>query len=246
MKKTLAELIKDMETMSDEDKQALLEKPLMDDDEIKPLAINKEKILKELKEAKIKLKNQKIDENDQELLTLIKNSGIMDKDELGTIVNSGTTELEKAQLKIKQTEGLYNKTLKDLESYKENFQSERQQRIAVAKNNAIIGELTKLNVNPDSMDILKSHFANKLNAQVGDDGNISIVSKEDDVTTANEVFKSWSETEQSKQFIKAPINTGGGSSSGSSGGQAKMTLAEIGKLSSRTERLTAMKENGYS
>lgn len=246
MKKTLAEIIKDMESMSDEEKQSLLEKPLMDDSEIQPLKINKDKILKELKEAKNKLKTQKIDENDKELLTLIKESGIMDKDELGNIVNSGTTELEKAQLTIKRLEAVNNKTLKDLETVNNNFQTERQQRLTVAKNNAIVGELSKLNVNPDSMDILKDHFSNKLNTIVGDDGSISVVSKDDDVTTASEVFKSWSETEQSKQFIKAPLNKGGGSNSGNSDGKTKMSLQEIGQLATREERLQAMADNGYS
>lgn len=243
-KKTLAQIMKDVESLSDEEKQKVLETEYMTDDDIQPLVTNKEKILKELKDAKERISKLKLDENDKALLTKIKESGIMDTDELDKIVNSGTTDLEKAQSTIKRLEAINNKLTKDSETYKNSFQSERQQRLDVAKKNIISGELAKLNVNPTSMDILQDHFSNKLAATVGEDGKISVVSKEDEITPAGDIFKSWSETEQSKQFIKAPINSGGGASGANGDSSSKLTLEQISKLPTREERTKAMADAG--
>ena len=148
-KQTLAQIIKAMEEMTDEEKQAILEQEYMTDTDIEPLVSNKDKLLKELKEAKNKLKSQKIDEKDKELFTLIKEYGIMEKDELSNIVTSGTSDLEKAQLDVKRLTAMNEKLLKESELIKGNFETERQQRLDVAKRNAINSELSKLNIIPE-------------------------------------------------------------------------------------------------
>jgi len=244
MKKTLAEIIKHAETLPEEEKQAYFEQPLMDDAEIAPLVQNKEKVLKELKETQLRLKNEKMSENDREKLTLLANSSIMETDELEKVLTSGTTDLEKASLKIRQLESQTKKFQSEAELYKTNFQSEQLKRLDVAKKQAIQGELSKLNVNPNSMDILESYFANKLNTHVGEDGTVSVVSAEDEFTPANEVLRTWSETEQSKQFIQAPINQGGGSNSGNDNVTGKLTLEQIALIPDQSTRLKAMADNG--
>jgi len=245
MKQTLAQIIKDMETMSDEEKQTVLETELMTNSDIEPLVSNKDKLLKELKDAKNKLKANKIDDNDKELLQLLNNYGIMQKEELDTLVSSGTNDLEKSQLDNKRLTAQLEKAMKDSELIKTNFESERGQRLAVAKKNAINSELSKLNIIPDSMDILTSYFDNKLTAQLSDDGSVSVVSSDDEVTGINDVFSTWSETEQSKNFIKAPTNNGGGANGTNAGaGGAKLTLEQIAEIPNQTERLKAMSDAG--
>jgi len=246
-KQTLAQIIKSLDEMTDDEKQSILEQEYMTNTDIEPLVSNKDKLLKELKDAKNKLKMEKIDENDRELLTLIKESGILDGEQLATIVNSGTTDLEKAQLDNKRLTAMNDKLKIDSELVKNNFEAERAQRLAVAKKNAINSELSKLNIIPDSMDILTSYFDNKLTAQLTDDGSVNVVSKEDEITGINDIFSTWSETEQSKNFIQAPNNTGAGASgAGNNGTGGTMTLEQISQLPNQSERLSAMAENGYA
>ena len=244
-KQTLAQIIKAMEEMGEEDKQSILEQEFMTNADIEPLVSNKDKLLKELKDAKTKLKANKMDENDTELLQLLKNYGIMQKEELDTIVSSGTSDLEKSQLDNKRLTAQLEKAMKDSELIKTSFESERTQRLATAKKNAINSELSKLNIIPDSMDILTSYFDNKLSANLSDDGSVNVVSNDDDITSINDVFSTWSETEQSKNFIKAPTNNGGGASGANgNGGGDKLTLEQIAQIPNQTERLKAMNDNG--
>ena len=245
MKKTIAELIKESEGLPEEERQAFLERPVMDDAEIAPLVQNKEKILSELKQTQNRLKNEKMSESDREKLTLLENSSIMGADELEKVLTSGTSDLDKATLKIKQLESQSKKFQSEAEIYRNNFQVEQQKRLDVAKKQAIQGELARLNVNPNSMDILESYFANQLNTHVGEDGTVSVVSASDEFTPATEVLRTWSETEQSKQFIQAPINQGAGSNSGNDSPSVKMSLEQISQIPDRNARLKAMQDNGY-
>ena len=246
VKQTLAEIIKSMESLSDEDKQAVLEQEYMTNKDIEPLVTNKDKLLKELKDAQKWKKENKIPETDRELLQLLNNYGIMGKDELDAIVTSGTNDLEKAQLDNKRLTAQLTQLSKESETIKGNFDAERKQRLAVAKQNAINSELSKLNIIPDSMDILTSHFDNKLTAQLSDDGSINVVSSDDEITSISDVFSTWSETSQSKNFIQAPVNTGGGASAtGDNSASGKMTLDQIAKIPDQGERLRLMNENGF-
>ena len=105
--------------------------------------------------------------------------------------------------------------------------------------NSILKALDELEFKQKSKDVLLSYFSSRASVR-NDDGNYNVVITGDDnlQSPAYDHIKSWSETEQAKMYLQAPINGGGGAKGGhGTGDYSKLSLTEKMKLAKENPAL---------
>ena len=169
--------------------------------------------------------------------------GIVDADDLDLKLamlegaEAKGTEMEKLQRRLEIIE-------KAAETDKKLAETERALRVSSEKKAQILSELKKAHVNDESFDYLMPYFNGLVKAE-DEDGKINLfVDTGDGPSPLNTFIETWSKTDNAKQFIKAPGNSGAGSTgAGGSGTAAETDLAKIEKLPP-AERMKAYKELG--
>jgi hypothetical protein len=181
------------------------------------------------------------------LTELFDKYGIVDTEDLGgklaTLAGSESklSDFDKLQREIE----IIKKSAKEAQ---DKADREKALRASSEKKAQIVQALKGAHVNDDSIDVLLSYFSEKAKVEEDGTGKINLIVDSDDGSSPFSSFvEEWSKTEQAKQFIKAPGNSGAGSGGpGRGGSYSGMTLEQIAEMPDRNERLKAMAELGNS
>lgn len=209
-------------------------------DEITGLANKNRELLGEI----VKLKNSK---KDDPLLTTLQKYAINDIEDLENVLSTTTTtkgkadEVERMAKRLERELDTERKakaeTEKALNSIKSRFHSAEKQR-------AILHSLAEHGIDESAHDILSVYFDRYAKVEEDENGNISILADDGAQSLPlRDYIKQWSTTDKAKNYIKAPVNAGGGTSTGSAQGN-KMTMEQIAQLTDPVQIAKALKENG--
>ena len=167
--------------------------------------------------------------------------GIIDaedlKAKLATLEKSEETasDHDKLQRRLEIVE----KAAKDAD---ERAKVEKALRADSEKRAQITSGMKGVHVNDASFDVLMPYFSQRAKVTESDNGTINLVVESDDGSSPfNSYIEEWSKTDNAKQFIRAPGNSGAGASGpGSGSNSGNMTMEEIARIPNRQERLKAM------
>jgi len=219
------------EALNEEQIQKLIDAKVKERLELETAGLveNKTKILNEKKRL------QESHEGLQNELSSIKSmyNELLEEKKRNNLKDSGSSE-EFVELQMKFDNATND--LKSLQAKLEEANAEKDTIIGKHQktllDSAILKGLDSVKVKSESKDVLLSYFTSRASVR-NDDGEYNVVMTGDDgiQKAPNDFIKSWSETEQAKMYIQAPINGGGGAKGGhGTGDYSKLSLTEKMKL----------------
>ena len=222
------------ELMADEAAKAELETELSDwakaqgykaPEDVEGLVKKKDELLHKIS----KLNRDQTTEEQRRILEVITELGVESAEDIEAALSKkngkGSEDFER-KLKRLQKEAEENKAL---------YERERQQRIAYAKDNAIIQALKEANIKDSAFDMAFAFFERLADVEESD-GKITVVAKDKDGLgpPIGSYIAEWSKTDAAKDYVRKPVNSGAGVTG--SGGESReasgktMTLSEFGQL----------------
>jgi len=193
--------------------------------EISGLKANKDAILAEKKELSTKVDDlsKKLDKIDFSEYNTLK-----EKAEKAELMGNGSPEdIADLQLSIKRVETERDAIKAELEA----AQSTNNNIKSKLVNGHIVTALTdgflRAGVSNETLDILKSAYSGRAEAQLKDDGSVDVLMKtpEGGLLPVKDWVDGWAKTPEAKNFIKASVTQGGGAiGSGIAGGKSKKDM----------------------
>jgi hypothetical protein len=207
-------------------------------DEVQGLINKRNELLDKVKA----LKNEK---NSDPLLTNLQKHGIYDVNDLESLLSTSPSgkKSDEIESKLKQFErelGQERKAKLELES---SLNKQRERFHNAEKQSAILKALGAAGIDESAHDILSVYFDRIAKVEEDDTGKLNILADDGEQSLGlHDYISKWSQTDKAKNYKKAPVNSGAGTSTGGKL-SPKMTMEEIALLPP-AEMVKALKENG--
>jgi len=196
-----------------------------------------------------KLKELKEQKNSNPLLTKLEKYAIYSEEDLEGVLSASSTSKGKAD-ETERTLKKYERELEILRKEKADYetlaQKTKERYFQSEKQKAILSSLANAGIDESAHDILSVYF-DRL-TQVEEDGDKLSMIADDGAQRIplGDYIKKWSTTDKAKHYIKAPSNSGAGTSgTGGVKPSGKMSLDQIEAIQDSKARAQAMIENGY-
>ena len=199
--------------------------------EISGLKENRDKILAEKKELAIKVDNlsKKVDN-----FPVSEYNELKEQAEKSKLIKSGSSQeqvdLQMALTRIETEKDTLQKKLEDSLSQTEKIRARLQNG---SIQSALSDAFTRAGVLPDTLEVLKSAYSGRAEAQLKENGSIDVLMKtsEGGLLPIKDWVDGWANSPEAKTFIKANALSGSGAtgSGGSVVNRSKMTLDDATK-----------------
>ena len=242
----LKDLIEKWNSLSDEEKEEFEAVEFKSADDIAGLEKKRDDLLGQNKKLRDRLKaGGEIPKEKQALLDILEKHSIIDTEDLEAVLSQKSEDG-----KLLQENSRLQKALESSKSKIEELNSANEKLNTQRTSDKVSAAISKALDNYSfasgyAKDLIQKEFVSKAQADMADDGTLSIFDSADGITPISDSIESWSKTDEAKTFLKAAVNKGGGAGGSSDGGSGKMTLEEISKLPTLAERQKAYADNGY-
>lgn len=206
-------------------------------DEVEGLVKKKDELLNKVS----KLNKETTSEEQRQILETINDLGIESPDDIKKLVEGSGNGKEGD----KELERKLNRLQKEAEQHKEAYQTERQQRLNYAKENAIVKALKEAGVKDSAFDLAYAYFDRV--AQVEEsDGKIQVIAQDQEGLgpPIEKHIAEWAKSDAAKDYVQKPANKGAGITGAPEGDASgkELTVSEFNKLSPKDK--AAFMQNG--
>lgn len=130
-------------------------------------------------------------------------------------------ELADSKKALKTLERDYNKAKGELDSTRQSLQSETQFSERMLKDGGLRDALTKANVSPHLLDGALALLSGQVTIKQDGESRVAVVGDK----SLSDFVKEWSQGDQGKPYIAAPVNGGGNASGGGSAATGAKTMS---------------------